>query len=173
MRRADELTKRELIDLLVKSWMAHDGMWFYNTYLDSGIEKANKINKAAIQSLASFEIGWAKKAFGVTKERFENFEELKEFFTSARELFIPPFMNASATFPRENVIHWEFLPKKCFAYRGISRIGIIEQYECGVVYRLQCWFESLGLDFTVTPEISRCAMIDNDICGGDFEFFFS
>ena len=25
---------------------------------------------------------------------------------------------------RENVLHWEFAPKNCFAYKGVNRIGV-------------------------------------------------
>ncbi|MEK6655364.1 MAG: DUF6125 family protein [Thermodesulfobacteriota bacterium] len=169
----DKLSKEEIVDLLDRCWMTHDGMWFYHCLREFGIGKANQLNKSAIRALAPMEIARIKKALGVEKERIENFQEFKDFFRSAASLFIPPFMNASMSFPRENVLHWEFEPKNCFAYKGIKRIGAIDGYECGVIYRLACWFDSLGLQYRVTPPVERCLMLSGDTCSGDFEIIFS
>ena len=61
----NKIEKREIRDLLGKGWLTHDGMWFYHTYQELGIEKANKLNKAAIRSLAPIEIKRVKKALGI------------------------------------------------------------------------------------------------------------
>jgi len=55
--------KKEIRDLLGKGWLTHDGMWFYHTQQELGVEKANILNKAAIRSLAPIEIKRVKKAF--------------------------------------------------------------------------------------------------------------
>jgi hypothetical protein len=151
--------------------MTHDGMWFYHCMQEFGIEKANHLNKAAIKSLAPLEIERIKKTLGMVK-RIANFNELKDFFERAAPLFIPPFMNASMSFPGENVLHWAFEPNQCFAFKGIKRIGAIERYDCGVIYRLACWFDSLRLKYRIRPQIERCLMLDNGDCSGDFEFIF-
>src|SRR5512137_2403555 len=93
MKSTKELTFREITDLLHKGWMSHDGMWFYHCFQEFGIEKANKLNKAAIKSLAPLEIERIRKALGIEK-KIENFQELKDFFEKACPLVIPPFMNA-------------------------------------------------------------------------------
>ena len=90
----------------------------------------------------------------------------------AYKIFIPDFMNVIMTFPKENVLHWEFAPGNCFAYKGIKRIGAIDRYECGVIFRLECWFESLGIGYGVTPRIGKCMMLNNSRCAGNFEFYF-
>ncbi len=77
-----ELDKKNIIDLLNRCWMTHDGMWFYYCVKEFGIAKANEINKAAIQSLAPLEIDRIKKSLGF-ENRIENFQELKNFFTQA------------------------------------------------------------------------------------------
>jgi len=168
----DKIKREELVDLLNRCWMTHDGMWFYHCLQEFGIEKANKLNKSAIRSLAPIEMKRMKKALGIEKEQFQTFEEVKNFFTSASELVIPDFMNAAMSFPGENILHWEFKPKSCFAYKGIVRIGAIDQYECGVIYRIECWFDSLGIKYTVSPKIKGCLMLAGDNCRGDFRFYF-
>ncbi|MBW1847517.1 MAG: hypothetical protein JRJ27_10315, partial [Deltaproteobacteria bacterium] len=52
----NDAEKKELIELLNKNWMTHDGMWFYHCLQEMGIEKANKLNKLAISALAPIEI---------------------------------------------------------------------------------------------------------------------
>ena len=166
MRAPEQLSRKEITDLLHKGWMSHDGMWFYHCQKEFGIEKANKLNKAAIQSLASLEMKRLKKLLGI--EKVESFEEFKHLFTGGFELLIADFMNARMTFPGKNVLHWEFLPQQCFAYKGMQNIGVIEDYECGVVYRVACWIESLGIRYSVSPQITKCTMAAKGYCTGDF-----
>lgn len=152
--------------------MTHDGMWFFITLSDFGIEQANKLNKSAIKGLAPFEIARTKKVIGFEKERMENFQEFKEYFAIAKKLFIPPFMNAAMSFPKENVMHWEFDPGQCFAYKGIKRMGAIDQYECGVIYRIECWLNCLGIQFNTIPKIDKCLMNMTGKCSGEIELTF-
>jgi hypothetical protein len=171
MNPLHEPDREELIDLLNRCWMTHDGMWFYHCLREFGIEKANHLNKAAIKSLAPLEIERILKALGI-EQKIENFHQFKNFFERAAPLFIPPFMNASMSFPGNNVLHWAFAPRQCFAYKGIRRIGAIDRYECGVIYRLKCWFDSLGLTYRLDPPVEGCLMLAGDACSGDFEFIF-
>ena len=46
-----KLPPDELKELLIKGWMTHDGMWFYHCLQECGIEKTNRINKAAIRAM--------------------------------------------------------------------------------------------------------------------------
>jgi len=39
MNVLDKIEKKEIGDLLGKGWLTHDGMWFYHTYRQLGIEK--------------------------------------------------------------------------------------------------------------------------------------
>ena len=171
MNPPSELGRKEIIDLLNRCWMTHDGMWFYHCFQEFGIKKANHLNKAAIKSLAPIEVERIKKTLGMEK-KIENFQELRNFFEKAFPLVIPPFMKASMSFQRKNVLHWAFEPNKCFAFKGIKRIGAIDQYECGVIYRLACWFDSLGLKYSLSTSVERCLMVTGGTCSGDFEFIF-
>lgn len=167
-----DLKKEEIVDLLQRCWMTHDGMWFFHCLKEFGIEKANRLNKAAIKSLAPMEISRVKEALRFRKEKIEDFQELKDFLMPVSELFMPSFMNVSISFPEEKVLHWEFVPNNCFAFKGVKRIGVIGKYECGVIYRLSCWFDSLGLTWHVVPEIKDCLMLKDGTCSGRFTFVF-
>jgi hypothetical protein len=167
MKPQHQLNREELIELLNKCWMTHDGMWFYHCLQQLGIETANKINKAAIKSLAPIEIARIKKALGIEKSQIETFEEFKYFFEGASQLFMANFMNISVSFAHENVLHWEFEPQKCFAFKGMRNMGVIAEYECGVIYRVESWIESLGIKYSVHPQIKKCSMLANGRCCGD------
>jgi len=170
--KMNPIETKALVEILNKCWMTHDGMWFYHAFRELGIAAANRLNKAAIRSLAPLEINRMKQFFGAGKERPETFKEFKDFFSGAAELFIPDFMNATMSFPVENTLHWEFKTRECFAYKGMQRIGVIDEYECGVIYRIECWIRNLGIKYDVHPKVQRCLMLDGPNCSGDFTLYF-
>ena len=171
MKSLDEITKQELIDLENRCWMTHDGMWFFSCLNRLGIEESNRLNKSAIKGLAPFEIERTKKAIGFDKKTIETFEDFQAYFSLAKILFIPPFMKATMSFRKPNIMHWEFEPKNCFAYKGMKRLGVIDKYECGVIYRIECWLECFGIKYETKPKIDKCLMHTNGQCSGDIELF--
>lgn len=170
MRSVQNISQKELIDLLGKCWMTHDGMWFFHCLQEFGIEATNKINKSAILSLAAIEIKRIKYALGV-KKNIENFDEFRLFFMEASKLMVPEFMNVSFNFPEKNRMTWEFDQDKCFAYEGIKKMGAIDKYECGVLYRIRCWLEALEIENRFNPEIDKCSMHFNGNCAGEITLF--
>ncbi len=86
---------------------------------------------------------------------------------------IPDFMNVQFTYPEKNKMAWEFNQNKCFAYSGIKRLGVIEQYECGVLYRIKCWLDELGITHRFIPEIGKCHMHFNGIVREKYSYFFN
>jgi len=163
-----KLDQNELQDLILKCWMTHDAMWFYNCLQEFGIEKANKINKAAIRGLAAIEINRIRKAFGIGK--IENWEDAKKLIDAGFGTLAGAFMGFEYTVVSDNVMHWEM--KKCFAHAGMTRLGVIDRYECGVIYRVTSWFDSLGIKYEFVPPISGCIMHTNGACRGDIRFVF-
>src|SRR4030042_3423332 len=97
------LEKDELKELLVKGWMTHDAMWFYHSLQECGIEKTNKINKAAVSAMAAIEIKRIQKAAGV--ERLDTFDEFKRFFDMTMEIATGKFMKYAYSSPAHNIIH--------------------------------------------------------------------
>ena len=70
------LDKNELKELLVRCWMTHDGLWFYHSLQECGIEKTSKINQAAARAIGAVEARRITRALGI--EKVETFEEFKE-----------------------------------------------------------------------------------------------
>lgn len=170
MRSLENISKKEIIDLLGKCWMTHDGMWFFHCLQETGIAATNTINTSAIQSLAPIEIERIKHILGIEKNP-ENFNEFKLFFQEASQLMVPDFMNVSFHFPEKNTMAWAFDSGKCFAYAGISKLGAIDRYECGVLFRIQCWLDALEIENRFDPETGKCRMHFNGACAGKIYLF--
>ncbi len=161
----DQLDKKQLKELLVKCWMTHDGSWFYNCARELGIDAANKLNKAAIKTLSAIEMKSIQKAMGWENVKIETFEQLKVFFTNGFSILKGDFMDFKYTFPENNRMHWEM--NQCFAYKGMEMIGVHKQYECGVIFRVSCWLDALGITHRIEPEIDTCLLNSRENCSGD------
>lgn len=174
MRRLQDVERDELKDFLGKGWLTHDGMWFYHTYLDSGMEQANRINRQAIRSLAAVEMARARKVLRVEDKDLRTFEGLQHFMHDALEMTLPEsvFSRASFTFVPPTLFHWEWKDGECFAYKGMRQLGIIDEYICGVMFRIECWLENSGIPYTVEPKIEKCIMHETGHCRGDFTIYF-
>lgn len=165
----DRIEKKDLRDLLGKGWLTHDGMWFYHAYRDLGIEHANALNKAAIRSLAPVEMERARQLLGIPKGPFETFDELMEFLLAALELTLPDSILSKfrLTSPSKGLVLWEWEAGQCFAYKAIRGLGAIDGYRCGVMYRIECWLEALGVGHTTHPKIEACLMHQTGACRGE------
>jgi Family of unknown function (DUF6125) len=168
MDALNRIKKEELRDLLGKGWLTHDGMWFFHTCMELGIGEANRLNRAAIKSMAPLEVQRAKKALGFREEIFSSFDQFMDFMLSALELTLPEsvFSKVRFTSPSENCIAWEWEKGQCFAYKGMTQMGMIDGYHCGVMYRIECWLETLGFEVSVDPVITCCLMHEKGECQG-------
>jgi len=162
------LTKDQLKEILNKNWMTHDAMWFYNCLQEVGIEKTNKINKAAIRGMAAIEIKRLQKALGI--EKINSFDELKRFFDSAMEIATGKFMKYHYSNPAHNLMHAQW--DSCFAYEGMKSLGVADRYECGIMLRIDTWLNTLGIKFDVEPKVTGCLMHTNGKCFFEYKFFF-
>jgi hypothetical protein len=66
-----------------------------------------------------------------------------------------------------NILHWEWERGQCFAFKGMTEIGTIDDYRCGVIYRIECWLEALGVEFNIDPKIDGCLMHTTGTCFGE------
>jgi hypothetical protein len=169
----DRIEKTEIRDLLGKGWLTHDGMWFYHTCQVFGIERANALNKAAIKSLAPIEMERTKRILGIDKDSVDNFDELMDFMIAALELTLPDsvFKKIHFSSSSRDLIHWDWESGQCFAYKGMKQIGVIDGYRCGVMYRIECWLEALGVRYLMQPLIEGCLMHEKGACEGEIQVF--
>jgi len=174
VRSFEEVSKEEIRDLLGKGWLTHDGMWFYTISNEYGVNVANKMNKAAIKAMVPIEVQRLKQVLAFDSDRLANVNEVMSFLKEGMRIILPLSVFSkfrfSSTSP--NTLSWEWEKNECFAYKGMSRIGVIDKYECGVMYRIECWFESLGLTFESNFDMDRCQMHLKGFCRGEYIFHF-
>jgi hypothetical protein len=162
------LETKQLKELLNKGWMTHDAMWFYNSVQEIGIEKTNKINRAAVKAMAAVEMKRMKKALGVAE--IKTFDQWVELFEASMYIVSGDFMKYKFIYPGQNMIHSEWI--SCFAYDGVKALGVIDRYECGIMDRIEAWLDSLGLKWEVEPKVTGCMMNTHGKCYRDYKFFF-
>lgn len=162
------LRKNELKEILIKNWMTHDAMWFYHCLQECGIDKTNKINKAAIRAMAAIEIRRIQKAMGI--EKVETFKDLKRLIDATFNVLKGDFMDFTYSFPSNNVLHGQW--RNCFAYNGVKRLGILDKYQCGILERIYGWFDGLGIKYSVSPRVDTCMMHTDGKCFRDITFSF-
>ena len=162
------LEESELKEILIKNWMTHDAMWFYHCWQECGIEKTNKINKAAVRAMGMIEIRRIQKALGM--DQVETFDDFKLLSDATWSIVKGEFMKFSYSYPAENVLRGDF--ENCFAYKGISQLGAIGQYECGIFERIYGWFDGMGIEYSVSPHVKGCMMHTDGKCFREFTFSF-
>lgn len=174
MRAFEDVSKEEVRDLLGKGWLTHDGMWFHTVSRELGVETANKFNLAAIRAIAPFEVQRLKQLMALEESRLKSLEGIRECLPEAMRLILPVSVFSKLHFRalHGDILGWEWEDGACFAYKGMGRIGVIDRYECGVMYRVECWLELLGLKFTAHPPVGRCRMHSTGHCSGQFRFQF-
>jgi hypothetical protein len=172
VKTIEQIGARALKEHILKNWMTHDAMWFLHCLQACGIEEANRLNKAAIRSLASIELRRARELFGLDKDSIESFEGLKEVINAAFSVSRGDFMRFTYIFPEKNVLRWELAGRDCFAYQGMERLGVIDRYECGVLFRVLCWIESAGVKYTMAADTNCCLMHTKGECTGEVRFSF-
>ncbi len=151
-----------------KNWMTHDAMWFVNCLNVCGIEKTNVINRAAVKAMAEIEVRRIRKALGLNE--FKTFRDVRNLLEGGFEIIKGEFMNFKLSFPRHNTFRWEI--PSCFAYEGVKAMGALDDYECGIVDRPNSWFQSLGIDYTCSPDDSKCLMLLTGKCVREYTFTF-
>ncbi|MBU0991377.1 MAG: hypothetical protein KJ737_02690 [Proteobacteria bacterium] len=170
MNALSRIDKLDIKELLSKGWITHDAMWFYHSLEEVGIEKTNKINRAAVKSMATIEAMRIKKALGFQDKPFTSFVDLVDFMNGAMDIVAARFMHFKFISPEKNVVQWAFEKDNCFAYKGICRLGVIDQYECGVIHRIESWLHALQISFRIEPVVDKCIMHTKGECRGKLIF---
>ena len=162
------LETEELKQLLIKGWMTHDAMWFRHCLEVCGIEQTNRINKAAVRSMAAIEIRRLTKALGVGEVR--SMDTLRELIDAAWQLIKADFMEFTYSYPAPTLMRWDV--RRCFAFDGVTQLGVADQYQCGIFPRVEAWFDALGIKYTVTPAVGGCMMQSGGKCFREYTFTF-
>jgi len=150
-------TQRE--ELLRRSWMATDGLWFYHTASAQGLEQANKTNALVVREFGRQEMRRLMRALGVSK--VETIEQYRLLYRAGVELFLGSLFEAEE-YVEGDVHHIDVTT--CFAYKGARRAGIGDVYRCGPGERLTGWLDAMRLPATIEPGVGLCQMAHTGSC---------
>lgn len=147
-------------DLLIKGWMSHDARWFMAVSGSFGIEVANRLNQTVARELGRVEMKRFMKALTLSSPK--NLEEYLNIKKAALSLFGPDLINYEIKILDQQ--SYKMHLKRCFAYENIVRAGIKDQYECGILARIQGWIDSQGLEHELNPALGKCMMVLGKEC---------
>ena len=154
------LSPEERQALLVKCWMSHDARWFTAVAMNHGMQAANRANQAAVREEGKVEARRLARAAGLGP--VQNASD----FLLAQEVFIgllgPDLLDYDVVQTGDD--GWRIEIKRCFAFDNVSRAGVADQYECGILPRVQGWLEGLGLPYEMTPPLGKCLKAQGREC---------
>jgi hypothetical protein len=155
-----DLTAEQREELLRRSWMANDGLWFYQVSLGGGVEAANEANTRVVREFAKQEMRRLMRVLGISK--VETVEQYRQLYETAVDLFLGSLFTAEGDIAGDVQ---EINVSQCFAHLGVTRAGIADVYHCGPGERLTGWLEAMGLDAEITPGVGLCQMHHTGSCG--------
>jgi hypothetical protein len=147
-------------DLLIKGWMSHDARWFMAVAKHFGIGAANRLNQSVCRELGQVEMKRYMKTLALSQPK-----DLGEYLALNKAAFAL-YGSDLAEYDIKTLDHrsYEIHLKKCFAYENILRAGIKDQYECGILARIQGWIDAQGLEHELVPPLGKCMMVLGKEC---------
>ncbi len=156
----DQLSGEEREALLIKLWMSHDARWFAAVAMEFGMEVANRLNQTAIHEAAKREAPRLVRALGMSPVGN------RDDFLAAQDAFIgllgPDLLDFDVEAAGED--SYDMKINRCFAFDQVTRVGVAQQYDCGILPRITGWLEGLGLDHELSPAIGPCLMAAGKEC---------
>ena len=147
-------------DLLVKGWMSHDARWFMAVTQHFGIDAANRLNQFVCREIGRVEMKRYMKTLALSQPK-----DLAEYLTFHKAAFAL-YGSGLAEYDIKTLDHrsYEIRLKRCFDYVNIVRAGIKDQYECGILARVQGWIDAQGLEHELDPPLGKCMMVSGKEC---------
>ncbi len=147
-------------DLLIKGWMSHDARWFMAVAEHFGIKAANRLNQIVARELGRVEMKRFMKSLNLSSpKKMDEYLGIKEAVIS---LYGPDLIEYEIKVLDDR--SYEMHLKRCFAYENIVKAGIKDQYECGILARIQGWIDALGLEHELTPSLGKCMKVLGKEC---------
>jgi Family of unknown function (DUF6125) len=155
----DQLSGDQREDLIRRSWMATDGLWFYQTARTRGIAGANEANIEVVREFGRREMSRLMRALDVTE--VTTAEQYRRLFETAMGLYLGSLFEAEESFDGGD---HRIAVATCFAHAGVKRAGIDKEYHCGPGERLTGWLQAMGLSATMAPSVGLCQMAHTGTC---------
>lgn len=147
-----QLPPEEKQSLIIKCWMSHDARWFTAVATEFGIDAAIRLNRVAVREEGRVEARRLVRRLQLPAVRtVADYLLIQEVFIG---LLGPDLLDYRITERGED--GFDLGIQRCFAFDNVSRAGIAEQYECGILPRVMGWLEELGVDYELLPTPGKC-----------------
>jgi len=147
-------------DLLIKGWMSHDARWFMAVTQHFGIDAANRLNQMVCRELGQVEMKRYMKTLALSPPK--DMGEYLNLTKAAMSIYGHGLAEYEIKTLDDQM--YEMHMKRCFAYENIVRAGIKDQYECGILARIQGWIDAQGLEHELKPALGKCMMVLGKEC---------
>ena len=169
-QQANELLRRlsptEREALIIKCWMSHDARWFMAVASEYGMEAANRINQAAAHEIGKVEAPRVLRALQLPPvETVDDCLLAQELIIG---LFGPDLLDYDVIKVNDNTCQVHVT--RCFAEENAIRVGVADQFECGIFARSSGWLEALGMEYEMTPPLGKCLKAQGRECICTFTF---
>ena len=162
------INQDQLRNILIKNWMTHDSLWYGEAAAKFGMAEASPMNLRVCRKLGQVEFGRLMKMVEAPSPK--NIEEYQELFELGKQVFFPDFVSTQISYPGNDSQIFDFID--CFAHKGMKKLGLLPDYECGIFERIEGWFDAMGLKYTRTPDLSRCLKLKGEECRITVQFHF-
>jgi hypothetical protein len=152
--------------LMIKCWMSHDARWFMAVAREFGMEVTNRINKEAICETGKVEalrLARALKLWPV--KTVDDYLLVQEAIIG---FFGPDLLDYDLRKVADD--EYEIQVRRCFAYDNIARVGMENEFECGIFERSRGWCEALDIECEVTPPLGKCVKAHGQECTHTFKY---
>ncbi len=155
------LSPAEREALLIKCWMSHDARWFNAVAMNFGLEAASRLNQQAAHEAGVAEAKRMARACGLPVPA-----ATVDDYLLAMEAIIglmgPDLLDYESVQTGDDT--FEVRVHRCFAYDQVARVGVAQQYDCGIFARVEGWFDALYADYEMTPALGRCLKAQGKEC---------
>jgi len=163
-QKADEMMQRlpasEREALLIKCWLSHDARWFTAVAQEFGLEVANRLNKIAAHELGKVE---GRRLTAVLPlPPVKSLDDYLLFQEMGISLLGPDLLRYQIL--KINDHTFQMPVSRCFAFENVTRAGIADQYECGILPRVTGWLEALGIEHELIPPLGKCLKAQGKEC---------
>ncbi len=163
-----KLDRDELRRILIQNWMIHDGLWYNEVASRFGMGEASPMNIRVCRRLGSIEFSRLMKMAGASAPT--SMLEYQELLDLGADVFVPEFQTLNVEYPGDDTQVFHML--ECFAHKAMEKAGLLPDYECGIFERIEGWFDAMGLNYTRTPDLSRCLKFKGQPCVITVKFSF-
>jgi hypothetical protein len=153
------LSREEREELIRRSWMANDGLWFYQVAQTAGVDGANEANIEVVREFGRQEMRRLMRTLDITE--VTTTEQYWHLFHAAMDLYLGSLFEADESLDGDE---HQIAVTTCFAYKGVKRAGIEKEYHCGPGERLTGWLQAMNLPARIDPGVGRCQLAHTGSC---------